>query len=166
MLLQERPATRFDAQDFASRPAEERGRDRADVRLLVARPSGITHTAFGRIADELAPGDIVVVNNSATLAGQLDAAGPRGPVVLNVATPLDDGTYVLEIRTAPDAGRPVLDATAGETYVAGPVRITLLSGYPVDGSSPTGAGNRLWRSRVEGPLRGHLAAQGRPISYG
>ena len=35
--------------------------------------------------------------------------------VVHVSTRLDDGTWVIELRTAPDATRPVLDAEPGET---------------------------------------------------
>ena len=62
------------------------------------------------------PGDLVVVNTSATIAGEADATSTtRGRVVVHVATRLDDGTYVVELRTAPDAARAILDAEPGET---------------------------------------------------
>ena len=58
---------------------------------------------------------------------------------------------VVELRTAPDAARPVLDARTGEEIeVAGGVRFRLVAPYPRGGSSPTGGGNRLWRARVTG----------------
>ena len=104
-----------------------------------------------------------MVNNSATVAGEIDAVGPRGPVVLHLATPLDDGTlgpiesasgtWILEVRTAPDASRSVLDAAPGDRFAAGGVELRLLEPYPRPGSSPTGRGNRLWRAGVRGDLR-------------
>ncbi|MCW2758640.1 MAG: queuosine biosynthesis protein [Nocardioidaceae bacterium] len=167
--LTETPTTVFTApgETFAPTPAEERGLDRDGVRLLVARPGGIEHHRFRDLPDQLSAGDLVVVNNSATVAGQADAVSSvRGAVVLHVAMPLDDGTWVVEVRSAPDAARSVLDAEPGETLALGSVRVRLLGGYPYDGSSPTGAGNRLWRASVEGDLGCHLRAHGRPISYG
>lgn len=150
----------------APAPAEARGLARDAVRLLVARPDGVTHGRFRDLAAHLDPGDLVVVNDSATVAAEIDARGPAGPVVLHLATPLDDGTWVVEVRTAPDAARAVLDAEPGTPYRSGPVEVVLDEPYPRTGSSPTGHGNRLWRARVDGPLQTHLAARGRPIGYG
>jgi S-adenosylmethionine:tRNA ribosyltransferase-isomerase len=175
--LTESPSTVFDvpAAGFAPAPAEVRGRGRDAVRLLVATPESITHATFRDLPGQLAAGDVVVVNNSATVAGEIDAVGPRGPAVLHLATQLDDadpavggasGTWILEVRTAPDASRSVLDAAVGDRFAVGEVELTLLEPYPRLGSSPTGRGNRLWRALVLGDLRAHLGAAGRPIAYG
>jgi S-adenosylmethionine:tRNA ribosyltransferase-isomerase len=173
-VLQETPTTVFPeaGEHVADRPAEARGAARDDVRLLVARPGGLSHRRFADLADELDPGDLVVVNDSATVAGQVDVFDSVGRIhVLHLATPLDDGTWVVELRTAPAAARAVLDARAGEVLTAVPVtgeRVTveLVAPYPYDGSSPTGRGNRLWRVRVSGPLDRHIARHARPIAYG
>ena len=167
-ILDERPVTVFPAprETTAPAPAEARGLARDQVRLLVARPDGVTHTRFGDLADHLEPGDLVVVNDSATVAGELDALGPGGPVVLHLATPLDDGSWVVEVRTAPDGARAILGASPGTTYAAGPVDVRLVEPYPRTGSSPTGRGNRLWRATVTGPVDAWLASYGRPIGYG
>jgi S-adenosylmethionine:tRNA ribosyltransferase-isomerase len=166
--LTERPhvAFRERADATATTPAELRGRSRDDVRLLVARPSGVEHARFVDLPDHLRPGDLLVVNDSATVAGQLDAelAG-RGPVVLHLASLLDDGTRVVELRTSPSAARAVLDAAAGDTVRAGDVTLSLVEPYPA-ASSPTGAGNRLWRATVHGDLPRLVARRGRPIAYG
>ena len=167
-VLTQRPSTRFKAPDgrFAPSPAEDRGTPRDQVRLLVARPGGVTHARFHDLPDHLAEGDLVVVNNSATIAGQLDAdLLGRGPVVLHLATPLDDGTWVVELRTSPDAKRAVLDARVGDRIRAGAAALQLLEPYPRH-SSPTGHGNRLWRARATGPLTHQAATHGRPIAYG
>jgi S-adenosylmethionine:tRNA ribosyltransferase-isomerase len=167
-ILEERPVTVFPAprETTAPAPAEARGLARDQVRLLVARPDGVTHARFRDLADHLEPGDLVVVNDSATVAGEVDAAGPGGAVVLHLATPLEDGSWVVEVRTAPDGARAVLDAAAGTVYAAGPVDVRLVEPYPRRGSSPTGDGNRLWRAAVTGPLDAWLASYGRPIGYG
>jgi len=150
----------------AAAPPEVRGSSRDDVRLLVARPDGLSHQRFADLADQLEPGDLVVVNDSATVNAEIDAVRGGLPIVLHAATRLDDDTWVVELRTAPDAGRPVLDAVAGETIGVGELPVTLLAPYPVEESSPTGSGNRLWRARVEGDLRALLDRHGRPIAYG
>jgi S-adenosylmethionine:tRNA ribosyltransferase-isomerase len=173
-LLDERPATSFTAPrtTFAPAPPERRGVARDRVRLLVADGvRGLTHTRFTHLSEHLRPGDLVVVNDSATVAAQLDAQlGGRSPraVVLHLAAPLPDGTWAVEVRRAPDADRAVLDAAPGDRLevAAGLARLELLAPYPGADSSPTGAGNRLWRARVEGDLAGVARHYGRPISYG
>lgn len=173
-LLAEIPRTTFPAvgDHVADRPAEARGGSRDDVRLLVARPGGLSHRRFADLADELEPRDLVVVNDSATVAGQLDVVDARGRRrVAHLATPLSDGTWVVELRTAPDADRAVLDAEPGLVLSAvpegdAPVRLELLAPYPHAGSSPTGHGDRLWRAQASGPLDDHVRRFGRPIAYG
>jgi S-adenosylmethionine:tRNA ribosyltransferase-isomerase len=84
-----------------------------------------------------------------------------------VAHRLDDGDRVVELRTSPDAARALLDARAGDSVRVGDARLTLRSPWPDDvASSPTGAGNRLWRASVAGDLDRQLAWNGRPIAYG
>ena len=171
-MLEERSSVRFDpsADAVAPAPAEARGLSREDVRLLVASADGVVHAHFRDLPEHLRPGDLVVVNDSATVPGELDAElrtrGRGGPVVLHLATPLDDGSWVVEVRTAPDGARAVLDADPGDRLRAGAVSVTLLEAYPRSRSSPTGEGNRLWRARLDGPLEDHLRRHGRPIGYG
>ena len=166
--LAERSGIRFERPEKSTAvgPPEAHGRSRDDVRLLVAAPGGITHHAFHDLPDRLLPGDLVVVNNSATVNGEIDAVRGAQPIVVHVASRLDDGTWVVELRTAPGASDPVLDAVAGETLGVGELPLTLLEPYPFEGSSPTGWGNRLWRASVEGDLRRLLDRHGRPIAYG
>ncbi len=170
--LREHPHTTFHVADggTAPEPPELRGLSRDGVRLLVARSSGIDHLRFRELGDVLVPGDLLVINNSATLPGQLDGERPgRGPVVVHVANRLADGRRVVELRSHPDAAAPVLDADPGEviTLTSGGT-VTLVEPYPEPDSSPTGIGNRLWRGTLHtpGPLQTHLDRHARPISYG
>jgi S-adenosylmethionine:tRNA ribosyltransferase-isomerase len=171
-LLAERPTTEFRAPHavFAPAPAERRGLRRDQVRMLVgAGDRPVRHARFADLPDHLRAGDVLVVNDSATEPGQLDGSSGRlGPVVVHLATPLDDGTWVAELRRAPDADRAVLDAHSGDTIAvaAGTAALTLLEPYPAPGSSPTGVGNRLWRAAAEGDVRRVARRYGRPISYG
>ena len=151
---------------IASAPPEAQGVARDDVRLLVARPGRVEHHRFADLPDQLEPGDLVVVNNSGTVNGEIDAVRGGAPIVLHAASRLDDGTWVVELRTSPDATDPVLDAAAGETIGVGELPLTLIGPYPEEGSSPSGTGNRLWRAQVEGDLRALLDRHGRPIAYG
>ncbi len=180
-LLTEHPRTVFAASPkaFAPAPPEHRGLRRDGVRLLVASPDGITHTRFNTLAEHLRPGDAVVINRSATVAGAWDGHSRKhGRVVLHAATRLSQAPrteghrastaedWVIEVRTAPDAARSVLDAEPGEEFIARGLTLTLVEPYPAAGSSPTGRGNRLWRARVDGNLRAYLRRHGRPIAYG
>lgn len=151
---------------FAPSPAERRTGRRDAVRMLVAEPQSISHTTFDELPHRLRAGDLVVVNNSATVPGEIDALARRGPVVLHVSSPLDDGSWVIEIRTAPDGARSVLDAEPGDRVAVGDLELTLREPYPRGGSSPTGRGNRLWRARASGDLAATLRSAGRPIAYG
>ncbi|RYB90169.1 S-adenosylmethionine:tRNA ribosyltransferase-isomerase [Nocardioides glacieisoli] len=164
--LTETPHTHFAASAFAPQPAEERGLARDEVRLLVGTPDGLSHERFRDLPDHLAAGDVLVVNTSATIAAEVDAELDNRPVVLHVAHHLDDGDRVVELRTAPDAGRAILDRRPGDEITVGDVRLTLREPWPGAASSPTGVGNRLWRATVRGDLDRQLDWNGRPIAYG
>jgi S-adenosylmethionine:tRNA ribosyltransferase-isomerase len=164
-LLAERPTTRFAAAPFAPAPAEWRGLDRDGVRLLVAGRDGTTDARFRDLPRFLSAGDLLVVNTSDVLPAQLDAVTEGYPLVVHAAQRLDDGTRVVELRTAPDAARCVLDASTGTVVHAEDVRLELLDAWPT-GSSPTGQGNRWWRASVDGALDLLLARRGRPVAYG
>jgi S-adenosylmethionine:tRNA ribosyltransferase-isomerase len=76
----------------ASRPPEERGLGRDGVRLLVATPDGLVHARFGDLPRFLSPGDLLVVNTSATIAAAVDGRrGDSRPVVVHLSTPLERG---------------------------------------------------------------------------
>jgi S-adenosylmethionine:tRNA ribosyltransferase-isomerase len=166
--LAEHSRVRFRVPDesTATAPPEVRGWSRDDVLLLVARPGGIEHHRFRDLPDLLEPGDLVVVNNSATVNGEIDGVRGGRPIVVHAASRLDDGTWVVELRTSPDASDPILDAVAGEVIGVGELALTLIRPYPHEDSSPTGWGNRLWRATAEGDLRAFLERHGRPIAYG
>jgi S-adenosylmethionine:tRNA ribosyltransferase-isomerase len=166
------PSTEFTvpADRTATEPAESRGVDRDQTRLLVGSAAGISHTSFSHIGSHLSAGDLLVVNNSATVAAELDGRSSRhGQLVLHIATRLEDLSYVVELRSAPDAAAPLLDAEADDTVtLAGGVTLRLMTPYPYERSAPGAAGNRLWRASVPDPvaLVRLLERTGRPISYG
>jgi S-adenosylmethionine:tRNA ribosyltransferase-isomerase len=169
--LVERPRTRFaPPHDLtAPEPPEERGLRRDGVRLLVADPSGVHHTHFDHLGEHLRPGDVLVVNTSATVPGQLDAHRAGQPIVVHLANRLPDGSRVVELRSQPRAAEPLLDGRPGDRIdLDAGGRVELLGAYPHPGSSPTGRGNRLWRGRIQvpGSLSVFVHRHGRPISYG
>jgi S-adenosylmethionine:tRNA ribosyltransferase-isomerase len=170
-MLASHPRTHFSSPDdrTATEPPELRGLSRDGVRLMVATPAGIGHTIFSRLADHLRPGDVLIVNTSATMPGQLDGIRDGSAVVVHIANRLPDGTRVLELRSAPNAAAPVLDGRVGERIgLAAGATVELIAPYPESGSSPTGHGNRLWRSRItlRKSLSSFLRRYARPISYG
>ncbi|HEY8770693.1 MAG TPA: S-adenosylmethionine:tRNA ribosyltransferase-isomerase, partial [Thermoleophilaceae bacterium] len=59
----------------AREPPEERGRDRAEVALMVGggHDGELVHARFRDLARFLVPGDLLVVNTSATLPAALPA---------------------------------------------------------------------------------------------
>jgi len=166
------PSTTFSApaDRTATEPPEHRGLARDQVRLLVASPAGITHATFRDLPDHLRGGDLLVVNTSGTLPAELDGRWRADrPVVVHLATDLGDGTWVAELRTAPDAASPVLDGSADDQVrLPDGGRLQLIAPYPRPQASPTGRGNRLWRVRPEGtgPVVRYLFRRGRPIAYG
>jgi S-adenosylmethionine:tRNA ribosyltransferase-isomerase len=142
----------------AGSPPEARGLQRDAVRMLVVRPDELAHRRVHDLPSLLDPGDLLVVNTSATLPAAVPVTdGTRR--VLHVSTQLDDGDWVVEVRR-PDASGPAR-TSAGETLgLPGGVRLHVLTPHP--------AGQvRLWRAT---PAPGtdrttYLTRHGRPISY-
>jgi S-adenosylmethionine:tRNA ribosyltransferase-isomerase len=147
---------------------EERGLARDDVRMLVARGGDgrIVHSRARDLPDFLDPGDLVVINTSATLPAALPARRTDGtPLELRLSTPLPgaappercDVRWVVELRRG---DVPFGDATTGETLqLPGNATATL--------EAPYLSGPRLWAARLElpEPLLAYLARHGAPIRY-
>jgi S-adenosylmethionine:tRNA ribosyltransferase-isomerase len=132
-LVGTRPYTHFSIPEdrVATEPPELRGLSRDGVRLMIATPAGIRHTFFCRLGEQLTAGDVLVVNTSATVSGQLDGVRSGAAVVVHIANRLADGTRVTELRTAPDASAPLLDGRIGEqiSLPAGGL-VELIARYP------------------------------------
>jgi S-adenosylmethionine:tRNA ribosyltransferase-isomerase len=150
----------------ADRPAEQRGLARDGVRMLVATTDGLAHARFADLPRFLTSGDLLVVNTSATMAAAVDGRrNDRRLVTVHFSTPLDDGSWVVELRHGDNARGRVMDAEPAETItLPGHVALTLLSRYP----DPTA--DRLWVTSGAGPgldgsVEGYLARHGRPIRY-
>jgi S-adenosylmethionine:tRNA ribosyltransferase-isomerase len=147
----------------AHEPPEARGLARDEVRLLVAAGDVVRHAGFADLPGLLAPGDVLVVNTSATLPAALAARRAGGArATLHLSTPVpglddDEGLRVVELR---DAGGRVRDAEAGE-------RIELPAGGEAELLAPY-LGARLWVAALDlpGSLPDYLARHGRPIRYG
>ncbi|MGA9856860.1 MAG: S-adenosylmethionine:tRNA ribosyltransferase-isomerase [Solirubrobacteraceae bacterium] len=149
----------------ATAPPEASGRSRDAVRLMVADAGTgtVVHAAFGELPQLLAPGDLVVVNVSATLPAAIAAKRSDGsPVRVHVATRapgLDSGWRVVELRS-PDGADP-RRGRAGE-------RVTLPGGrHELELVAPYASGSRLLLARLDGTgtVEELLAEYGEPIRY-
>lgn len=166
----------------ATAPPEYRGVPRDGVRLLVARPGAVTHRQFHDLPELLEPGDLLVVNTSATRPAALDAVRADGRTVpVHVSTVIDDGHWVVEVRRGDGCG-PDQTVTAGEPLILpGDRRLELIEPYrvtsqppppasraePVGGAESLARLRRLWRASVEPAVDAdhYLTEHGRPISY-
>lgn len=146
-------------QQEASVPPELRGLTRDGVRMAVVDAQRTRHHRAHDLAELLHPGDLLVINTSATLNAAVDFTHKGRDAVLHYSTQLDDGQWVVEPRR-PDQGGPAA-ATPGEVLrLPGGVRLRLQAPHP-SGQS------RLWRAI---PLPSvdavdYLGMEGRPIRY-
>jgi S-adenosylmethionine:tRNA ribosyltransferase-isomerase len=151
----------------ATEPPEAHGVARDAVKLLVARPTGVSHARFADLGEYLRPGDLLVVNNSATLPAAVDGHRAGHPVSIHFSTARAEKIWVVELRPAANATGHLTDIRPGERIdMAGGGAIVIGSSYP----KPGVAGGRLWTARVvlegrEGSVLSYLARYGRPIRY-
>jgi S-adenosylmethionine:tRNA ribosyltransferase-isomerase len=149
----------------AREPAEERGLRRDEVRLMVAsRSSGaIDHRVFADLPELLNPGDLLVVNVSATLpaaiAGRRDDGSEVRIHVSTRAPQLDAFWRVVELRSA-DGTRPARGYPRETIALQGGAKLELVAPYA--------SGARLMLGRFDGAesVEEHLASFGEPIRYG
>ncbi len=127
--------------------------------LVATRFDGALRSArFAELSRFLHPGDLLVVNVSATLAAALPARLGDADVHVHLSTPLAPGRWVVELRAADlrPLERPPLGA---RLELPGQGRVTLLAPYRGSG--------RLVEAGVElpGGTTAFLARHGAPIRY-
>jgi S-adenosylmethionine:tRNA ribosyltransferase-isomerase len=150
----------------ATEPPEARGAARDVVRLMVADATNdhLTHAAFTELPEFLSAGDLVVINDSATLPAAVQATRQDGSTVrIHFATrapKLDDRWRVVELRS-PDGAIPAR-GHAGETLQL-PAHLGELELV-----APYASGSRLMLARLDGPgtVIDLLIHHGSPIRYG
>ena len=154
----------------AHEPPEARGLARDEVRLLVSHfeRDAITHASFADLSTFLRPGDLLVVNASATINAALPGARSTGErVVLHLSQRLPSGMWSVELRRPATAGtQPLLDASVGEIVsLAERATVRLVAPY---GATRDDGGVRLWVARLEvgEPIDAYIDRTGRPIRYG
>ena len=141
----------------ADRPPEERGAGRDDVRLLVSTPEGETTRRFIDLAEFLRPGDLLVVNESATVPASLPARSKVGEFIVNLSTPYGRELWVAEPRWRPDRPGP-LPLDVGASLEVGGVHCTVVAPFP---GIP-----RLVFLHADGDLVAAMRTVGEPIRYG
>jgi S-adenosylmethionine:tRNA ribosyltransferase-isomerase len=166
MTLANRPHTRFHraADSDATEPPEAHGVARDAIKLLVARPGGISHVRFADLGDYLRPGDLLVVNNSATMPAAVAGQRAGQPIAIHFSAARAEKVWVVELRPAGNASRYLTDIRPGERIdISGGGALVMVSSYPQPGVH----GGRLWMARVivEGDVVSYLARHGRPIRY-
>lgn len=140
----------------AQEPPEARGLRRDEVRLLVTYRDGgrILHRRFTDLPDLLDAGDLLVVNDSATLPAALTARRADGDaqIALHLSTALTASLWIVEPRRARVKPGEALTLPAGGTA-------QMLAAHP--------GSERLWLAhlRLPEPPLAYLARFGRPIAY-
>ena len=135
-------------------PAEARGKARDEVRLMVSERDGsqITHASFRDLPLFLVPGDLVVVNDTGTMAAAVTATRADGSSFALHLSVKRDGVWVVEPR---------------QTAVSPGDVAALPEGGRVEFIAPHRDSVRLWETRLDlpGGVDAYLAAHGRPIAY-
>jgi S-adenosylmethionine:tRNA ribosyltransferase-isomerase len=130
----------------ATAPPEARGLERDEVKLLVASDYALTHARFRDLPDFLHAGDVLVVNDSATLPAAVPATLPDGsPVRAHYATAapgLPEQWAVVEIRASDGSRRARPPATGTALRLAGGATAIL--------EAPYARGDRLALARLDG----------------
>jgi S-adenosylmethionine:tRNA ribosyltransferase-isomerase len=142
--------------------ATEPPAERDQVKLMVATRStgAIEHRRFDELPALLRPGDLVVVNVSATLSAAVPAMRGSEPIRVHFSTHvpgLDSPRWrVVELRS-PDGGQPVRGSVGERIVVRGGGTLELMAPY---------ISTRLWIAQLDGAVDEYLAAHGEPIRYG
>jgi S-adenosylmethionine:tRNA ribosyltransferase-isomerase len=143
-------------QQEAHEPPEARGTPRDGVALMASRAAAgeISHHVFTDLPSLLRPGDLLVVNNSATLPAAVPLAGG---LAVHFSTSLPDGDWLVELRAA--EGPATVPHHGGSTGQ----RLELPGGAVLTlGTRFTG---RLWRARLSTAVLPYLLRRGAPIRY-
>lgn len=161
----------------AGEPPEARGLARDAVRLMVSRVAddSIIHRRFHDFPDFVAPGDVLVVNASATINAAIDAwrhgLDGRERIELHLSTLQPDGRWVVELRRLTSAGTsPLFTARKGEQIdLAGGAAAVLTEPFHPRAGNPIERDDRvrLWSAELTCPggVLAHFTDHGLPIRY-
>lgn len=140
----------------ATEPPERRGLARDEVRMLVSDRTARTHVhaSFRELPSFLRQGDLVVVNDSATLPAAIPALRADGEhFMLHVSTMIDARIWITEPRGTVLCGEELRLPHGGSAVMLA----------PVEPEQP-----RLWYAwfQLPQPMHEYLARAGEPIRYG
>ena len=137
-------------------PPEARGLPRDGVRMLVSRRASgeISHHGFAGLPGLLLPGDLLVINTTATLPARVRVSAE---LAVHFSGPRPDGSWLTELRrvtgktTVPNGrGNP------GQRLALPGGAVLTLEGRVTD---------RLWRARLSVAVVPYLLHYGSPIRY-
>jgi S-adenosylmethionine:tRNA-ribosyltransferase-isomerase (queuine synthetase) len=140
----------------AHEPPEARGLPRDGVRMLVSRRASgeISHHGFAELPGLLLPGDLLVVNTTATLPAHVTVSAE---LAVHFSGPRPDGSWLTELRQV--TGKTTVPNGRGypgqRLILPGGVALTL----------ERRATNRLWQARLSVAVIPYLLKHGRPIRY-
>ena len=142
---------------FAHEPPERRGAGREDVRLLVSQDGVQRDARFVDLPQFLRRGDLLVVNESATVRASLPVEGRLGEHLLNLCTRFAPDLWLAEPRWSPGKPGPMA-LEPGDELRAGRALVRLLAPYP---GIP-----RLWFAQADRPFDEVQRGVAGPIHYG
>ena len=137
-------------------PPEARGLARDGVRMLVSRRSSgeIGHHGFRDLSGLLLPGDLLVVNTTATLPAQVRAGDG---LAVHFSSPQPDGAWLVELRQVKDKiSMPNGSGFPGQHISMPGGAVLILEGK---------ATARLWRARLSAAVVPYLLRHGIPVRY-
>jgi len=138
----------------AREPPEARGHARDQVRLLVSyrNHDRVVHATFREIGDFLDDGDLIVVNDSATIPAAMTVRHDGSELLVHLSTRLAPDVWTIEPR---------------QTSVHEGERASLPAGGAIEFLAPYRGSSRLWLARLDlpQPVFAYLRQHGRPVKY-
>ena len=157
----------------AGEPPEARGLSRDAVRLMVSYRNGVAveHRKFHELPELLDPGDVLVINTSATRNAAVRAERDDGTALeVHLSTQLPADLWVVELRSYEGSATvPFFDGSPGEMLrLKGGGVVELHAPHRRDQRTASRVDVRLWIATLHlpQPLGEYLEQNGFPIRYG
>ena len=140
-------------------PPEARGLARDGVRMLVSRRASgeIGHHGFRDLPGLLLPGDLLVINTTATLPAQVRAVEGRDGLAVHFSSPRPDGSWLVELRQVKDK----ISMPNGHGFPGQLISLPSGAVLTLEGKATA----RLWRARLSVAVVPYLLRHGIPIRY-
>jgi S-adenosylmethionine:tRNA-ribosyltransferase-isomerase (queuine synthetase) len=140
-------------------PPEARGLARDGVRMLVSRRASgeIGHHGFRDLPSLLLPGDLLVINTTATLPAQVRALEGSDGLAVHFSSPQPDGSWLVELRQVKDK----ISMPNGHGFPGQHISLPSGAVLTLEGKATA----RLWRARLSVAVVPYLLRHGIPIRY-